>query len=553
DLLDARKADITNYVNNIGGGVLAFTEVDATVPYDWLAVPNVLTTKSYGDGGNADPLAETPAMLAAGFTVTNATINLGTPWHESFTGPPGFDNMQPFIVDANTGEVVALGLASGSSGLGGLAGSSTWQGITLDQYSNDNNVATVNETEPAYTGGVNSNGTPTAAQPLGQLAPNLTSGDDTQRLGFVVNGTISPDAPSDTDVYSFQAKPGTQVWMSLGNTSPGLDAVLELVDANGTVLARSNDASQEALNPSLLTTAPPTGTGFAGNLAQPLAGSTLLNGNYDPADPGLSDTLYSPGSLADPGQRNLESTNQHDPGFRVILPVPSGGSASGTDQYFVRVRSLGANINNLQGGQSSGAYQLTIGLQEAPLPPGSTVQYADIRYAANGITVQGLPDHSPLIATSGQATNPASTTDASQATQPNPLPTAQNLGDLLATDQNNISVSGSLTPSANNASLSTQVDWYTFSVNYNLVQLLQGSTAADKTFAAMFDVDYADGLSRANTTISVYNSAGQLIYIGRNSNVADDQSVPGAANGLSELTNGSLGQNDPFVGTVQLP
>ena len=481
----------------------------------------------------------------------------------SFPVQPGANTLTIAIADASddlydSGVLMTdLHFSTQSVGAGGVtaggASAGAWNGITLDQYSNDNNVATVNETEPAYTGGVNSNGTPTTAQPLGQLAPNLTSGDDNQRLGFVVNGTISPDAPSDTDVYSFQAQPGTQVWMSLGNTSPGLDSVLELVDANGTVLARSNDASQEALNPSLLTTAPPTGTGFPGNLAQPLAGSTLLNGNYDPANPGLSDTLYSPGSLADPGQRNLESTNQHDPGFRVILPVPSGGSASGTDQYFVRVRSLGANINNLQGGQSSGAYQLTIGLQEAPLPPGSTVQYADIRYATNGITVQGLPDHSPLIATSGQATNPASTTDASAATQPNPLPTAQNLGNLLATDQNNISVSGSLTPSANNASLSTQVDWYTFSVNYNLVQLLQGSTAADKTFAAMFDIDYADGLQRANTTISVYNSAGQLIYIGRNSNVADDQSVPGAANGLSELTNGSMGQNDPFVGSVQLP
>jgi hypothetical protein len=558
DLLDARKADITNYVNNIGGGVLAFTEVDATVPYDWLAVPNVLTTKSYGDAGNGDPLVETPAMLAAGFTVNNATINLGTPWHESFTGPPGFDNMQPFILDANTGEVVALGLASGSTGLGGLANSSSWQGVTFDQYSNDTNVATVNENEPANNGGVNTNGTPATAQPLGQLAPNLKSGDDNQRLGFVVNGAIGN--PSDVDVYSFQAQPGSQVWMSLGNTSPGLNSVLELVDSNGTVLARSDNAADEVANPSLLTTPLPepgdgyaTGIGFAGNLAQPLPGDTLLDGNYDPTDSALTNTLYNPASQTDPGLRNLDSTNPHDAGFRVVLPVPSGGLSNGTAQYFVRVRSLGPNINALQGGMSSGAYQLTIGLQEAPLVPGSSVQYADIRYATNGITVEGLPDRSPLLANAGQTTDGSSTTDASSAAQASGVTVAQNLGNLLATDQAQLSVSGNLQPSATNPNLSTQVDWYKFTVNYDLVQLLQGSTNADKTFAAVFNVDYANGLSRANTTISVYNSAGQLIYVGRDSDVADNQPTPASANGLSDLTHGSSGQLDPYIGTVQLP
>ncbi|HEV3344703.1 MAG TPA: choice-of-anchor L domain-containing protein, partial [Pirellulales bacterium] len=479
----------------------------------------------------------------------------------SFPVKPGANTLTIAIADAaddilDSGVLMTdLHFSTQSVGAGGVtaggASAGAWQGLTFGQYSNDNNVAVVNETERANNGGVDTNATPASAQPIGQLAANLTSGDDNQRLGFVVNGTISPDNPGDADVYSFQAQPGTQVWMSLGNTSPSLDGVLELVDSNGTVLARSNSAANEALNPSLLTS--PSGIGFAGNLAQPMDNGPLLGGYYNSGNPSLSHTLYSPGSVSDPGQQNLNSTNPNDPGFRVMLPVPPGFSGNGPAQYFVRVRSVGPNINDVHGGQSSGAYQLSIGLQEAPLPAGSSVQYADIRYATNGITVQGLPAHSPLIANAGQTTNGSSSTDASSANQPNPLPTAQSLGNVLASDQNSISVSGSLAPSANNPNLSTQVNWYQFSVNYNLVQLLQGSTAADRTFAAMFDIDYASGLQRAATTISVYNSSGTLIYVGRNSAVADDQPPPNSSTPLSNLTAGSLGTRDPFIGTVQIP
>ncbi len=433
-----------------------------------------------------------------------------------------------------------------------VSSTGAWQGITLGQYSNDNNVAVVNEAAPAYSGGVDSNGTPATAQPIGQLAPKLTSGDDNQRLGFQVNGAISPDNTGDANVYSFLAQPGTQVWMAMGDTSPGLDGILELVDSNGTVLARSNSAADEALNPSLLTTPSAGGIGFAGNLAQPMDESPLLGGYYNSGDPSLSDTLYSPGSLTEPGQRDLYATSANDPGFRVVLPTPSGYSGSGPAEYFVRVRSYSPNINAVTGGQSSGAYQLNIGLQEAPLPPGSSVQYANIRYATNGITVQGLPANSPLIANAGEVTNGSSSTDASSAAQTSPLGTAQNVGNVAASSQDSISVSGSLTPSATNPNLSTQVDWYQFTVNYNLVQLLQGSTPADRTFAAMFDVDYASGLQRADTTISVYNSSGTLIYVGRNSDVADDQQPPNSTTPIS-LTAGSLGTQDPFIGTVQIP
>ncbi|HWB07900.1 MAG TPA: choice-of-anchor L domain-containing protein [Pirellulales bacterium] len=480
----------------------------------------------------------------------------------SFPVQPGTNTLTIAIADASdtfldSGVLMTdLHFSTQDVGAGGVtaggASAGAWQGLTFNQYSNDNNVAVVNEKEPAYNGGVDTNGTPSTSQPLGQLAANLTSGDDNQRLGFLVNGTISPDHPGDADVYSFQAQPGTQVWMAMGNTSPSLDGVLELVDSNGTVLARSDSAANEALDPSLLTSASPSGMGFAGNLAQPFASGPLLGG-YNSSNPSLSHTLYGPGSVNDPGQQDLYSTNPNDPGFRVVLPVPPGYSGSGPAQYFVRVRSASPNINNVHGGQSSGVYQVSIALQQAPLPAGSSVQYADIRYATNGITVQGLPAHSPLVANAGETTNGTSSTDASSANQPSLIGTAQNLGNVLASDQNSVSVSGSLAPSASNPNLSTQVDWYQFSVNYNLVQLLQGSTAADRTFAAMFDIDYASGLQRADTTISVYNSSGTLIYVGRNSGVADDQPAPNSTSPLSNLTAGSLGNLDPFIGTVQIP
>ncbi|HEX5443508.1 MAG TPA: DUF4214 domain-containing protein [Pirellulales bacterium] len=418
-----------------------------------------------------------------------------------------------------------------------------WKGITLDQYSNDRNVAVVNETESANTGGAGTNDTPSTAQSLGQLAPNQKSGDDTQRLGFVVNGSIS--TPSDADVYTFKAQPGTPVWMDLGNTSPGLDSIVELVDANGTVLARSDNALAESNNPSLLSSSASGSAGFAGNLAMPVNSGTLLQGNYDPTNSSLNNTVYDPASQANPGLRNLMSTNPLDAGFRVVLP---GNPNSATPQdYYVRVRSRGPDLTNLHGGQSSGAYQLQIRLQEQQEFPGSTVQYADIRFAKNGVDVVGLPAHSPLLGETGQA-GTAQNTDASTpvGSQPDPRLNAQDLGDPLTSDRAAVSVAGNLaTP--------TTVTWYKFELNYDFLNAVQGLNAGQKTWSTIFDVDYADGLSRPNTTISVFDSTGKLIYIGRDSNVADDQPTPNSANGLADLTHGSAGQLDPYIGSVQLP
>jgi hypothetical protein len=461
----------------------------------------------------------------------------------SFPVQPGTNTLVIAIADASddildSGVLMSdLHFSTQDVGAGGVtaggASAGAWKGVTLDQFSNDTNVATVNETEPAYTSGVGKNESPTTAQPLGKLATSTLGGDDTQRLGFTVNGTISPNFTGDIDTYTFQAQPGTQVWLDLGNTAPGLDSVLELVSANGTVLARSDNALDEANNPALLQQILP------GNTAQPLADGTLLGGNNDTesAYSGLTNTIYDPASLQLPSLRNQFSSNPLDAGFRVTLPGNPGSPTA--SNYYVRVYSKNTNGSGsaqfVPGrGTSSGPYQLQIRLQETKQYAGSTVQYADIRYATNGITVQGLPVDSPLVGDAGQT--PTAGVDPG---------TAQDLGNLLSTNQGAINVAG-------NVAAPTQVTWYKFEANYNLLQAIAGLNAGNKSVAAMFDVNYADGLSRPDTTISVFDSNGMLIYEGRGSNVPDDQASnsPGAA---SNLSFGSYGKLDPYVGAVQLP
>jgi hypothetical protein len=396
-----------------------------------------------------------------------------------------------------------------------------WNSLSFDQYSNDTNVDLINETEPGVTHGTDINSTINNPQFLGNLAPNLVSGDENRRLGFEVHGFISPDSPGDVDVYSFTAPAGTQVWIDTDFTSQRLDDMVELLDSSGNVLARSLDSQTESagttsLSGSLLNT-------VNGVAVPPVAGVTNSDLNTLIQDPNLGIDFYT--------------SNFHDAGFRAVLP----GTAGALITYFVRVRSQpvagqeAAAIPAGGNGLTSGAYQLQVRLQQVDEIPGSTVRYADIRYATNGIETHGLPAHNPLVSESGETTG-----------DNNSIPGAQNLGPFLQTDRNTLSVSGNLASA-------TDVDYYTFTVDYSQVQVISGGSDGGKFFPAMFDIDYADGLTRADTSIAVYNGSGQLIYIGRSSDIADDQPRPGQGNDLTDLTAGSLSTRDPSIGTVNLP
>ncbi len=360
-----------------------------------------------------------------------------------------------------------------------------WRSIRLERYANDRNVRFIRESEASFAGRQDINGTPAQSRVLGVLAPDEKSGDDNRSLGFKVNGFISLDSPSDVDVYSFTGTAGAEVWIDIDRTGAGLDAMVELVDASGRVVARSR--SNDVLS----------------GIAEHLIKEDWRGGDF-------------------------YTVNPRDPGMRVTLP----GVAGSTNNYFVRVRSEPAatDLENVTGGLSRGEYELQIRLRQVDEIPGSTIRFADIHFATDGIEVLGLPSHSFLT---GDAYEVASgTTD---------------LGNLLTSDRGSLSVGGNLSDRDN-------VDYYRFSVDFDLIQAIGGFNSGDKTFPTIFDIDYADGLSRPDTTIAVFDEAtGELVLVSRDSNVDDDQPGLGQGADVDDLERGSFGRLDAYLGSVQLP
>ncbi len=170
------------------------------------------------------------------------------------------------------------------------------------------------EREPADVKFPGVNGLPGNAQFLGELAPNEKSGDDNRRLGFEVHGVLSDRR--DVDVYSFRATGGTEVWLDLDRTTTSLDSVVELIDANGQVIARSDNSYAEMVGLEDL-------VGPARSLAR-----STFNG------------------------KDRYTVNLHDAGMRVFLPGASGT----TNIYHVRVRSSHPDVDQvLAGGLTRGA------------------------------------------------------------------------------------------------------------------------------------------------------------------------------------------------------
>lgn len=367
-----------------------------------------------------------------------------------------------------------------------------WRSLRLDQYSNDRNVEMTSELEQGFTAAGDTNMLPGTAQFLGGLAASTKSGDDVLRLGFELHGYLS--RPDDVDVYSFKASAGTEVWLDLDRTSPSLDSVLELVDASGGVIARSDNSFDEFLNPSLL--------GGTSQQKYPLQRGSFTLGD-------------------------LYSTNLKDAGLRVVLP----GAAGTTNTYYVRVRSSSATLSELDKGQTKGAYQLQIRLQELDEVPGSAIRYADIRNATNGIELIGKPEHSPLMGEIAETADPHDLFDE-----------AQDLGNLLDTDRGTLAIAGKLSSAA-------QVDWYKFNIDY---QFISSAIMPLPALPTIFDIDYADGMSRPDTTISLFDSGGNLIYVARDSNVADDQPRPGFGSDVTDLSRGSAGKLDAYLGATGL-
>lgn len=500
DRLTARKLEIQDFINNTGGGFIALTEEGSANPYAFLELPLPFVIQI---GGGTD-LAQTPELAAAGFNITDQELSNGTPWHNYFVGPPGFNNLQPWVLAVPGGEIVTLGLPAGSAGIGvSPVGPGDWRSIRLDKYSNDRNVDVINEVEKPLTGGTGTNDLPDAAQLLGSLAPNEKSGDDILRLGFEVHGLISPDFSKDQDVYSFRAKTGSEVWFDIDLTSAPLDTVLELIDANGTVLAKSNDSVFE------------TQAVLSGLVPNSLA-RVMQRDVYD-------HDVYNPNN---PNLRDYNSINIRDAGMRVVLP----GQPNSTNTYFIRVSS--------KDGLTSGNYQLQVRLRELDEQPGSSVQNADIRYALNGVEVLGMPGSSPLLGESYEAFNNGEINNTSNV--------AQNIGPLQESSKSAISLGGRV-------STANDVDWYRFTLDYNRIQTIAGYTDGDRTWATVFDIDYADGVTRPDTVLAIYDENFNLIAVSRDSNIVDDQPAPAQGADTDDLSRSTFGKLDPYIGSMHLP
>ncbi|MBX3422804.1 MAG: pre-peptidase C-terminal domain-containing protein [Pirellulaceae bacterium] len=400
------------------------------------------------------------------------------------------------------------------------ASAGDWRGILLDTYSNDRNLAVVVENESSGSRISGTNNTTFSAQYLGGIARREKSDDENRRLGFHVLGNIAH--PGDVDVYSFLADAGSEVWLDIDRTDNSLDTVVELVSADGRTLALSMNSLAEEADPSLLFRA-----------------ADMPQFSVNPLRKSMPEFYYA---SAQGAPKDLNSTNPRDAGMRVVLP----GNPGGTNLYHVRVRSSslrdGDPISDLLTsasvgrGLTTGSYLLQIRLGQDDEVPGSGVSYADIRYATNGLHLRGVPSNSPLLGEIGEIerslTGPRNDTFAN----------AQPIGNLLATNRQALSVSGAL----DNLN---DVDWYRFDLQYQRIT----PSGLREYFATIFDVDYADGIGRPDTSIYLFNAAGTLILSGLSSGHVDDQASAVAGQNHSDLSRGSFGNLDPLVGAYELP
>jgi hypothetical protein len=106
DLLATRTTAIRNFSNN-GGGIFALTEAGLTNPFNWLQIPDPFSIVDLGAPSN--PLRKTPEAIAAGLTISDAELSNGVPYHNSFVGPPGFNGLDPFVLDDGPDGIVGNG------------------------------------------------------------------------------------------------------------------------------------------------------------------------------------------------------------------------------------------------------------------------------------------------------------------------------------------------------------------------------------------------------------------------------------------------------------
>jgi Ca2+-binding RTX toxin-like protein len=111
--LAARKNDIGNFVRN-GGGIATLTEIGSPGAMSFLELPLPFTMAAT----NNNTMFQTPALAAAGFNITNAELTAGTPVHNHWTGPAGFNGLDVFVTNG-TGQIICIGQGDINTQIGG--------------------------------------------------------------------------------------------------------------------------------------------------------------------------------------------------------------------------------------------------------------------------------------------------------------------------------------------------------------------------------------------------------------------------------------------------
>lgn len=466
------------------------------------AINESLVIKMEGQGSNFDKERGT------GFTATGRLSSIsdrvGGTVH--VLGQPGF----PVVLTSLRDDSVGSGTQpdgrpqtdTNNDGIASIPRPGDWRSMLFDSFSNDRFVVVAMEIEPPDTVAPGSNDSAVSAQFLGALAPNESTMDENLPLGYVVNGVLSE--PNDQDVYSFVATAGTEVWFDIDSTRYSLDTVIEILNANGELLARSDDSTDEQAGVDTIFTTPLIDSRNANPIVRRVNSASRR---------------HESGLLKDDG-----TTNVKDAAVRILLP----GVAGSTSSYFFRVRSKSLNINNSAAGLTSGSYSVQVRLRDQQEYPGSTVQFADIRYATNGVYTSGLPFNSPLT---GEAN-----VRMFDGTDDN----ITHVGNVHMSNRGAISVAGAITGGVANV--------MTFDVGD--IDLIRASGTS--RYPISIDVDYADGLNRPDLIATLFGPGGSVIATSNDSNIIDDRPGPLKGSDLSDLSRGSVGTRDPFIGPVSL-
>ena len=168
----------------------------------------------------------------------------------------------------------------------------------------------------------------------------------------------------------------------------------------------------------------------------------------------------------------------------------------------------------------------------------------------------GQPAHSPLagqsVSTSGNnvtisvPTYPNVPAGPVYSTTEQSLLDRSDLGNLLNTDTNSLSVAGNLQKAG-------QVDWYKFSLNYDLTQAIRASTPPTKRSQRSSTLDMPMVLRRIRL-FPCLSQYGNLVLVSRaDSNTADQQPRPTQGTTLRTSSHVPFGTLDPYIGSAQLP